>query len=64
MREAAEKQAHAEALRHQQEQEEEEAHRAKYAIVEKIKQEMAMKDAKKEMNVVDSYAAKAQAEFM
>lgn len=41
-----------------------EAHRAKYAIVEKIKQEMAMKDAKKEMNVVDSYAAKAQAEFM
>lgn len=41
----------------------EEAHRKKYAIVEKIKQEMAIKEATQNISLVDKYAIEAQAEF-
>ena len=43
--------------------EEEEAHRKKYAIVEKIKAEMAAKEANMNMSLVDKYAIEAQSEF-
>ena len=42
---------------------EEEAHRRKYAIVEKIKQEMAIKEGTTNLSLVDKYAKEAQAEF-
>ena len=41
----------------------EEAHRKKYAIVERIKQEMAAKEAVTSVSLVDKYAIEAQAEF-
>ena len=41
----------------------EEAHRKKYAIVEKIKGEMAAKEAATNMSLVDKYAKEAQGEF-
>ena len=37
----------------------EEAHRRKYAIVEKVKQEMAVKEAKQRLSLVDKYAMEA-----
>lgn len=64
MQAQAEKQAAQEAARQREAAEQEEAHRRKYAIVDRIREEMAMKDAKQELSVVDSYALKAQAEFM
>lgn len=42
-----------------QRQAEEEAHRRKYAIVEKIKEEMAIKEATKNLSLVDKYAIEA-----
>lgn len=39
--------------------EEEEAHRRKYAIVEKIRAEMAARDAEPQMSLVDKYAMEA-----
>lgn len=42
---------------------EEEAHRRKYAIVEKIKHEMAIKEGTTNLSLVDKYAKEAQAEF-
>lgn len=42
---------------------EEEAHRKKYAIVEKIKSEIAAKEAATPLSLVDKYAMEAQAEF-
>ena len=42
---------------------EEEAHRRKYAIVDKIRQEMAIKDGTTNLSLVDKYAKEAQAEF-
>ena len=41
----------------------EEAHRKKYAIVEKIKMEMKAKEAVTNMSLVDKYAIEAQSEF-
>ena len=41
----------------------EEAHRKKYAIVERIKQEMAAKEAVTSVSLVDKYAIEAQNEF-
>ena len=44
-------------------QAEEEAHKKKYAIVERIKAEMAAKEAATPLSLVDKYAMEAQAEF-
>lgn len=41
----------------------EEAHRKKYAIVEKIKMEIAAKEAVTNISLVDKYAIEAQQEF-
>lgn len=41
----------------------EEAHRKKYAIVERIKQEMTAKEAVTNISLVDKYAIEAQSEF-
>ena len=40
-----------------------EAHRKKYAIVERIKGEIAAKEAAVNMSLVDKYAMEAQSEF-
>ena len=48
-------QAEKEAIR----QAEEEAHRRKYAIVERIKEEMAEKEATTHLSLVDKYAIEA-----
>ena len=40
-----------------------EAHRKKYAIVERIKVEIAAKEAAVNMSLVDKYAMEAQGEF-
>jgi len=42
---------------------EEEAYRQKYAIVEKIREEMRQKEAASPLSLVDKYAMEAQAEF-
>lgn len=42
---------------------EQEAHKQKYAIVEKIRAEMAAKEAATPLSLVDKYAMEAQAEF-
>jgi hypothetical protein len=59
LKEAAEKQASEETARLLEEEMQAEAHRRKYAIVERIRQEMEFKDAQKELSVVESYAARA-----
>lgn len=41
----------------------EEAHRRKYAIVERIKEEMTVKENTAQMSLVDKYAMEAQQEF-
>ena len=42
----------------------EEEHKRRYAIVEKIKVEMAQKEATQNLSLVDKYALEAQKEFM
>lgn len=62
-REEAERQAEQDALREAEEERLIDEKRRKYEIVDRIRAEMAIKDAAKQVSLVDSYAQRAQAEF-
>lgn len=62
-REEAERQAEQDALKEAEEERLMDEKRLKYKIVERIRAEIAIKDAAKQVSLVDSYAQRAQAEF-
>jgi hypothetical protein len=62
--EEAEKARVLEEEKERQRQIDEDEHRRRYAIVERIKVEMAEKESTMQMSLVDKYAAAAQKEFL
>ena len=63
LREEAEREARIQAEEEAIQRAKDEAYRKKYAIVEKIKVEMAAKEAATNVSLVDKYAMEAQSEF-